>query len=63
MTLLGAALRRITDVENEIAFRDRSFGAVMAERSRRVEHARCILWTALRAEGIDPKTMKPLKVC
>jgi len=57
MTLLGAALKRIADTENEIAFRERPFGEIMTERAKRVEHARRILWFSLREAGIDPEIM------
>lgn len=58
MTLIGAALKRINNLENESAFRDRPLGDLMAERSRRVEHARRLLWHSLRTQGINPLTMK-----
>lgn len=59
MTLIAAALKRCTSVDNEIWESDVAY---KAEQNKRVEHCRALLWTAIRAQGYDPITMKPIAV-
>jgi hypothetical protein len=64
--MIGAVLKRCSDIENEIANRSRPRDAVDRielarlgkERERRLRHARDLFWHLARSAGPDPDWAK-----
>lgn len=68
LTLLGAAIRRVNDIDNEIWDSPRPRDAIgrikrrelLKERRRRIMHTRDLLHHLVRSAGFDPVTMEPI---
>ena len=61
VSILSAALKRVSTLENEIYEEDGIMRQIkQVEHDRAVEHARCLFWTMIRSQGFDPLTMEPI---